>query len=179
MAFTEPENYNEDNHKQYFKFLNKIIGVGINYDDIIETTMFLEAIITPAFSDIYNNSKIARESNFTIKNYDVNEFKGDSIIGYIVVMNFIKNENVGKMDLRKQSLVSNKRLSKIYDELSLDDYVYTQKNKTESLLPEKVKADIIEALVYAIHVKSSKLSLIFLEKYLNKNEIMDDLKNRL
>jgi dsRNA-specific ribonuclease len=85
-------------------------------------------VVTPTFAKIYNESKEVKNNNSPINDYDVNEFRGDAIIGYIVVTQIIKKDQVGKMDKSKQKLVSNDRLSKIFDLLNFDKFVYTQPN---------------------------------------------------
>ena len=60
------------------------------------------------------------------------------------------------MDDEKQKLLSNDRLSDIFDKLKLGRFIYTQ--LTSEISP-KIKADVSEALVYGIHEESiSKVS---------------------
>ncbi len=128
MAFTKATDYNYDNNKIYINWLNSTLGLGINTKTVDEWTLFLEAVVTPTFAKIYNESKEVKNNNSPINDYDVNEFRGDAIIGYIVVTQIIKKDQVGKMDKSKQKLVSNDRLSKIFDLLNFDKFVYTQPN---------------------------------------------------
>ena len=75
------------------------------------------------------------------------------------------------MDDEKQKLVSNERLSDIFDKLKLDRFIYTQLN---SEISPKIKADVIEALVYGIHEKSISKVTDFLRRYLSEEDILQD-----
>lgn len=171
MSYTNTINYNEENNKKFIEFLNKKLEIGINIKNKTEWTLFLESITTPAFSKMYNESKENIERQNKINNYEVSEFKGDTIVGYIAVTKIIGKDKVGKMDNKKQKLVSNKRLSNIFDEMKLDRFIYNQPNSEISL---KIKADVIEALVYAIHEKSISKVTDFLIRYLSEEDILQD-----
>lgn len=171
MSYTNTINYNEENNKKFIEFLNKELEIGINIKNKTEWTLFLESITTPAFSKMYNESKENIERQNKINNYEVSEFKGDTIVGYIAVTKIIGKDKVGKMDNKKQKLVSNKRLSNIFDEMKLDRFIYNQPNSEISL---KIKADVIEALVYAIHEKSISKVTDFLIRYLSEEDILQD-----
>lgn len=97
MAFDNVKDFNEQNNNKYIDFLNKELSFSIGKNSK-EAILFLEAITTPAFSKKYNESKNVINE---IKNYDVNEFKGDAIITYIVVTEILKDETVGKMHDKK------------------------------------------------------------------------------
>ena len=176
MAYTKVTEFSIENNNEYLKFLNKKLSIGIDLKNPSECKPFIEAITTPTFAQMYKDSNLVRiNGNPKINDYNVNEFRGDAIVGYIVVTQLIKDASVGKMDGEKQKLVSNKRLSIIYDDLQLEQFVYTQSGED---IQEKTKADIIEALVYAIHTKSLLLTSVFLQKYLNQKDIINDLNSK-
>lgn len=172
MAYTKAEDFNEENNKNFINYLNKKFEIGISISDQKEWVFFLEAITTPTFAKIYNESKVAKKNNIIIKDYQVNEFKGDAILGYIVVTNILQKDIVCKMHSNKQKLISNESLSKMFDELGLENYLYTQSNMVTEL---KVKADVVEALIFAIHEKSKQIINSFLNKYLKKIDIEENL----
>lgn len=171
MSYTNTIDYNEENNKKFIEFLNKELEIGINIKNKSEWTLFLESITTPAFSKMYNESEKNIKMQNKINNYEVSEFKGDAIVGYIAVTKIIGKDKVGKMDDEKQKLVSNERLSDIFDKLKLDRFIYTQSNSEISL---KIKADVIEALVYGIHEKSILKVTDFLRRYLSEEDILQD-----
>ena len=94
MSYTNTINYNEENNKKFIEFLNKKLEIGINIKNKSEWTLFLESITTPAFSKMYNESEKNIKMQNKINNYEVSEFKGDAIVGYIAVTKIIGKDQL-------------------------------------------------------------------------------------
>ena len=171
MAFDKVEDFNKENHDQYIDFLNKEFGIGISKK---EYTLFLEAMTAPAFAKKYNESKMIKDPKDKIRDYNINEFKGDAIITYIVITEILQDEDVCFMDDKKQKLISNKNFSKIFDDLKLERFMYVDNINNIS---DKIKADMFESLAFAIHEKSKSHLIKFLIKSLDVEDIKKSLTN--
>lgn len=165
MAFDNVCDFNVENNQKYIDFLNKELSFSINKTSEF-ATLFLQAITAPAYSKKYNESK---NIDIKIKNYDPIEFKGDAIISYVVVTEILEDEPVGRMHDKKTKLIANKHFVEIFNLLDLQRFVYVDNVNDIS---DGIKADIIEALVYAMY-KSSKTKMTeFLKKYLTIDKII-------
>ena len=103
IALVSVHHFNDENNNKYIDFLNKGLCFSIEINSK-EAILFLEAITTPAFSKKYNESNNVKNK---IKNYDVEEFKGDAIITYIVVTEILNDEPVVRMHDKKTKLIEN------------------------------------------------------------------------
>ena len=169
MAFVSVHDFNDENNNKYIDFLNKELCFSIEKNSK-EAILFLEAITTPAFSKKYNESNNVKNK---IKNYDVNEFKGDAIITYIVVTEILNDEPVVRMHDKKTKLIENKHFIKMFNSLGLERFIFVDNVKD---IGDKIKADVIESLAYAMHESSIKNLTTFLKKHLVKDEIIDHIK---
>ena len=109
-----------------------------------------------------------------IRDYDINEFKGDAIITYIVITEMMPDTEVHKMDSKKQKLISNDNFAKIFDKLNLERFMFV--DNVKKIVPS-IKADMFESLAFAMHQTSKKHLINFLVEHLDIVDIKKSLTN--
>jgi ribonuclease-3 len=91
----------------------------------------------------------------TTRQYEVMEFFGDSILGFLVSEYLIKNYSVdqpGWFTETRSQLVEDKNLSRIAQKINLSSIVIIPNTSTRSQITDRVLADILEALIGAIYL---------------------------
>ncbi len=91
----------------------------------------------------------------TTRQYEVMEFFGDSILGFLVSEYLIKNYSVdqpGWFTQVRSQLVEDKNLSRIAQKINLSSIVIIPNTSTRSQITDRVLADILEALIGAIYL---------------------------
>lgn len=100
-----------------------------------------------------NKYKIA----LTMRQYQVLEFFGDSILGFIISEYFFITyshsiDEPGWFNDVKAGLVNNRNLTRIANEISLASVVVISSTSSRPQVTDKVVADILEALIAAIYL---------------------------
>ncbi len=108
-------------------------------------------------------------------NYERLEFLGDSILDFLVGEYFYRNcdESEGKLSVHRSHFVSEVYLSKIFDDLSLEQEVMMGKSY-QGKLSKSIKGDVIEALIAAIYLDGG---LENAKKFVYDNFELDSYKN--
>ena len=109
------------------------------------------------------------------KNYERLEFLGDSILDFLVGEYFYINcdEAEGKLSVHRSHFVSETYLSKIFDELNLENDVLMGKSY-QGKLSKSIKGDVIEALLAAIYLDGGLESA---KKFVYDNFDLESYKN--
>lgn len=97
--------------------------------------------------------KALTHSSKSENNYERLEFLGDSILDFLVGEYFYLNcdEAEGRLSVHRSHFVSETYLSKIFDELNLENDVLMGKSY-QGKLSRSIKGDVIEALLAAIYL---------------------------
>ena len=74
---------------------------------------------------------------------------------------------------KKTKLIENKHFIKMFNSLGLERFIFVDNVED---IGDKIKADVIESLAYAMHESSTKNLTTFLKKHLVKDEIIDHIK---
>lgn len=124
-----------------------------------------------------------------VKSNERLEFLGDSVLSLIVTDYIFKHykNNEGDLSKIRASLVSEKSLSFIFEQLGLDDYIYRGVGLENTKPTRAMMADAFEALVASIYLdggtaKASKFVLTELDSALsdiNRTGVPDSNKSKL
>jgi len=161
MSLKEVVDFNEENNNKFIKFIENKLSIKITEKF---KQLFIIAITTPSFAKIYNeNRQNLKENKEQISDYDLNEFKGDSIATYITVVFFNDKKIVGEANKKKEKEICNKNMTRVFNNIDFEKYIYMQDNQD---LKDSQKADIIESLIYALHQNEFDDCKHFIKKYL-------------
>lgn len=109
-----------------------------------------------------NLLKIAfTHSSFSKDNYERIEYLGDSIIDFLVAEYFYNNtnENEGNLTKLRANFVSEKYLSKVFDQLDISEHIILGKSY-KGEISIAIKADIIEALIAGIYLDCKDINIV-------------------
>ncbi len=89
------------------------------------------------------------------KNYERLEFLGDSILDFVVGDYFFKNtdKNEGELTVLRSRFISEQYLSKVFDELNLEEEVLVGKSY-KGAISKAIKCDVIESIIAAIYIEA-------------------------
>ena len=101
-------------------------------------------------------------NNKELENYNRLEYLGDSLIEFLTteyLFNKFKNADAGTLTDIRKTIVSNKNLINVCNNLELDKLMI-KKSKTKINSDSKVYADLVEALYGAIYIDSGNLDIV-------------------
>lgn len=88
-------------------------------------------------------------------NYERLEFLGDSILDFVVGDYFFKNtdKKEGELTVLRSRFISEQYLSKVFDELNLENEVLVGKSY-KGAISKAIKCDVIESIIAGIYIES-------------------------
>lgn len=89
------------------------------------------------------------------ENYERLEYLGDSILDFVVGEYFFKNTDKaeGELTVLRSRFISEQYLSKVFDELNLENEVIVGKSY-KGAISKAIKCDVIEAIIAGIYLES-------------------------
>ena len=99
------------------------------------------------------------------------EFLGDTVLNFVVsdyLYRHFPNHHEGHLSLLRSSLVCNSTQALLFDELGMDDFVFTSyiNNKQETSGNLKRKADVFEAFVGALYIDQGQYDEEYIFNYI-------------